>query len=75
MRRNDLADQLGTVEAIYAEFDYPEKTSNFVRYMSPPLSLGDATGPAALMARWAAYVDREHAALRVESRGLGAANA
>jgi hypothetical protein len=55
-------DPLGVVEAIYANFDYPPAVASLVRYM--PLQVGDEPGDAALMKRWAEFLDREHDALR-----------
>ena len=53
------------VSEIYAEFDYPPEVSALVYYM--PVQPGEPKGTAALMERWRAYLDEEHAALRRKS--------
>ncbi len=60
-RRRDLADPLGVVEELYADFDYPPRIEGFVRYM--PLRADNEPGEAALFDRWAAYLDTERDAL------------
>lgn len=60
-RRNELADPLGVVEEIYADFDYPPTVEPLVRYM--PLRPGDEPGQPALMKRWRAFLCTEHDAL------------
>ena len=55
--RDRLKDPLGVVEQIYADFDYPEAVSAFVRYMPPPP--GAHTGEDALYDRWAKYLAGE----------------
>lgn len=55
--RDRLSDPLGVVEQIYADFDYPPSVAPFVRYM--PLRPGDVAGEAALIDRWAAFLQRE----------------
>jgi hypothetical protein len=59
--RSRLADPLGAVEEIYADFEYPPAIEPFVRYM--PLRPGGQSGTEALLKRWAAFLDREHRAL------------
>ena len=60
--RERSQDPLGTVEEIYAQFDYPPSMRPFVRYM--PLQSGDEAGEAALMRRWMDYLNQEHESLR-----------
>lgn len=60
--RGRLADPLGAVEEVYADFDYPEVMAPFVRYM--PAAPGAATGEAAILAAWRDYLEREATALR-----------
>lgn len=55
--RSEMADPLGVVEEIYADFNYPESMEPFVRYM--PLRAGEVAGPEAVMARWRRYLDDE----------------
>lgn len=61
-RRGQLPDALRTVEEIYAEFDYPKTIEHVVRYM--PLRDGDTPGEAALLTRWADFLEEEHVQLR-----------
>jgi hypothetical protein len=61
-RRHDLADPLGVVEQIYADFDYPESVDRFVRYM--PLQAGDEPGEPALLERWRAFLIAERESLQ-----------
>lgn len=35
VQRDEIADPLGAVEEVYANFDYPSEMSGFVRYMPP----------------------------------------
>lgn len=65
-RRQALRDALGVVEQIYADFEYPPAIEDFVRYM--PLRSGDQPGEAALLERWAAFLEREYDALHAESK-------
>jgi hypothetical protein len=60
--RQDLGDPLGVVEQIYADFDYPAALESFIRYM--PLRPGDVPGDAAMIERWAAFLQQERDALR-----------
>lgn len=53
--RARLADPFAVVEAIHADFGYPEEMEGFVRYM--PAAPGARPGEAAMFARWAAYVE------------------
>lgn len=59
--RDRLNEPLGVVEQIYADFDYPPSVAPFVRYM--PLRPGDAAGEAALIGRWAEFLECERQAL------------
>ena len=59
--RDRLADPLGVVEQIYADFEYPPAIASFVRYM--PLQPGDEPGESALISRLADFLDREHRSL------------
>lgn len=59
--RECLADPLGVVEQIYADFDYPAAVAEFVRYMPPPP--GAPTGEGALYDRWSDYLLSEAAEL------------
>lgn len=56
-----LRDPLGVVEQIYADFNYPPLVSPFVRHL-PPQADGKP-GEAALIQRWARFLDDEHRAL------------
>ncbi len=53
--RDRLAEPLAVVEAIYADFGYPEEMESFVRYL--PAAPGARLGDAALLARWATYLE------------------
>jgi len=55
--RDRLADPLGVVEQIYADFDYPPAVAAFVRYMPPPPE--SPTGEASLLERWAQFLADE----------------
>jgi hypothetical protein len=61
-RREELADPLGVIEEIYADFDYPPTIADLVRYM--PLRDGDEPGVAAILQRWHGYLTEELEALR-----------
>lgn len=63
--RETLADPLASVELVYADFDYPEQVSGFVRYMpSEAPDLGDRTlNEQRLLDRWAAFIDQERSTL------------
>ena len=61
-QRGEIADPLGAVEEIYADFDYPSEISDFVRYMPP----GDGYDPQAhtheeniarLYCKWREFLD------------------
>ena len=57
--RTDLEDPLLAVEQVYADFDYPECLSSFVRYMpmqGPDLG-SRAANEARLFERWKSYLD------------------
>jgi hypothetical protein len=60
--REVLADPLGVVEDIYAEFDYPPSIRSLVR--SNPSEGKHTRGIDQLMRRWHEFLFREHAALR-----------
>ncbi|MFI8718219.1 DUF2247 family protein [Stenotrophomonas sp. NPDC077464] len=60
-KRDTLADPLGEVERIYADFDYPECMESFVRYMPPadgyvPESHSHDQNIARLFTNWQAFV-------------------
>lgn len=59
--RSTLADPLGVVEQLYADFDYPPAVGRFVRYM--PAQPGEPTGDEALMRKWEEYLANEGKAL------------
>jgi len=57
--RNRYSDPLQEVEKIYADFDYPERVSSFVRYMpmvGPDLGSREAN-ERRLLDRWKEYLD------------------
>jgi hypothetical protein len=54
--RDEVADPLGEIESIYADFEYPAEIDGLVRYLPAPAD-GEA-GPAAVEARWQAYIDQ-----------------
>ena len=59
-RKEEYSDSLGLVEKVYADFDYPEEISAFVRYM--PMhgeDLGVEANEARLFDRWSEYVTEE----------------
>ena len=57
--RNEYVDPLQRVEEVYADFGYPERIVNFVRYM--PMQGPDLGSPAAnerrLFEQWSQYLD------------------
>lgn len=60
-RRDAMADPLGAVEEVYADFEYPEAISGFVRYMpldGPDLGSVEANEQR-LIERWRRYLDSE----------------
>lgn len=63
--RGDLPDPLGTIETVYAEFDYPEGIEGFVRYMpTEEPDLGDRVlNEQRLTDKWHRYIDEEQARL------------
>jgi len=56
--RLKLADPLGDVESVYADFDYPEEMSRFVRYMpSDDPDLRDhRLNQARIFGKWEQYL-------------------
>ncbi|GFN32158.1 hypothetical protein PCURB6_24180 [Paenibacillus curdlanolyticus] len=54
-------DPLEMVEAIYADFDYPEEISNFVRYMpvQQPISNSIETNVQSLYKNWEMFLKEE----------------
>lgn len=54
--RDELADPLGEIETVYADFGYPEQIEGLVRYLPAPA--GQPTGRDAVEARWKSYLDR-----------------
>jgi len=56
--RDSLPDPLGSVETVYAEFDYPEGIAGFVRYMpSDGPDLGDRKlNEERMLGTWQAYL-------------------
>ena len=63
--KSEVADPLGVVERIYADFDYPESISGLVRYM--PSDMPDLGSPEAneerLMKRWESFLADERSRL------------
>jgi hypothetical protein len=53
--RDQVEDPLGTIELLYADFDYPAEIEGLVRFMPGPP--GVPTGTAAIMARWESYLE------------------
>jgi len=49
-------DPMGDIEAVYAEFDYPEEMEGFVPFLPAPS--GQASGREAIQERWRAYLDQ-----------------
>lgn len=67
-RRKDAPDGLGSIEHIYADFDYPEEMEGFVPFLPAPE--GQPTGVAALEERWRSYLeDRQREFARRSGRG------
>ncbi|MCO8273673.1 DUF2247 family protein [Actinoplanes sp. TRM 88003] len=60
--RTDFSDPLGTVEQLYADFDYPEEVEGFVRFL--PVADGARMGVDALFGRWLAYLETSEVAYR-----------
>lgn len=54
-RRGVSKDPLADLEAIYAEFGYPEEIEGFVPFLPAPE--GQRSGPDAIQRRWRAYLD------------------
>lgn len=59
--KEQFSDTLQMVEIIYADFDYPEEISNFVRYMPPsqpasPSIKGYVSGIERLFNKWELYL-------------------
>jgi hypothetical protein len=54
-RRGLSEDPLADLEAIYAEFGYPEEIEGFVPFLPAPE--GQPSGPDAIQERWRAYLD------------------
>ena len=71
--RAEIADPLRMVEEVYADFDYPERIAQFVRYMpmeGPDLGSLEAN-ERRLFDRWKAYLDevgREQVGLELETK-------
>jgi hypothetical protein len=61
--RENLSDALGTVETIYADFDYPESIESFIRYMpSDAPDLGSVSlNEERMMQNWEDYLRAESA--------------
>ncbi len=61
-KREVVADPLGEVEKIYADFDYPESVESFVRYMPAtggydPAAHSHEQNVARLVENWKAFLD------------------
>ncbi|CAH0066461.1 hypothetical protein ARC63_03895 [Stenotrophomonas geniculata ATCC 19374 = JCM 13324] len=61
-KRDEIADPLGEVERIYADFDYPESLESFVRYMPAsdgydPAAHSHEQNVARLFENWKRYLD------------------
>lgn len=67
VQRRHLKDPLGTVEQIYADFDYPPAISRLIRYTSARQP-SEVVGEAGLMLRWERFLDEEHRALTTPRR-------
>ena len=57
--RDEDPDPLGRVEAVYADFGYPEEIESFVRYMpsKQPVSGSHQEAVQALFDRWRQYIE------------------
>lgn len=55
--KQEIADPLGVVEMLYADFGYPPEIEGFVRYMPAPP--GAASGLDAIEDRWNDYLVRQ----------------
>ncbi|MDU0345432.1 DUF2247 family protein [Microbacterium sp. KSW2-29] len=67
-QRHGFSNPLELMEEVYSFFGYPVSLSALIRYMPPPP--GEASGVAALVARWGRYVADERMCLeRVLSQG------
>lgn len=64
-QKTSSVDPLSEIEAIYADFDYPEEIEGFVPYLPAPE--GQASSRDALEDRWRSYLERS--ALRYAERG------
>ncbi|MEU4314946.1 DUF2247 family protein [Nocardia sp. NPDC024068] len=51
---DEFEDPFGTVEDLYADFDYPDDVAPFVRYMPPPT--GSLPGMLGMRQRWRRYL-------------------
>jgi hypothetical protein len=67
--RETFTDPLAVVEQLYADFEYPEETEGFVRFL--PVPEGVPTGVAAVHGRWAQYLEKTAAEYRGRSGGDG----
>jgi hypothetical protein len=61
-KRDVVADPLGEVEKIYADFDYPESVESFIRYMPAsggydPAAHSHEQNVARLFENWKAFLD------------------
>lgn len=54
--RDQSGDPMGDIEAVYAEFEYPEEMEGFVPFLPPPP--GQASGREAVEERWRAYLEQ-----------------
>ncbi|MCR8643944.1 DUF2247 family protein [Paenibacillus sp. N1-5-1-14] len=59
--KEQFSDPLGMVETIYADFDYPEEISKFVRYMpvQQPVSSSIETNVERLYNNWEMFLEEE----------------
>ena len=59
--RSQFADPLGEVESVYADFEYPEEMTSFVRFMPPtdgydPLQFSRTENERRLLGLWQKYL-------------------
>ncbi len=67
--KDQVADPLGAVDEIYADFDYPEEVAPFVSYESAyPRAAHEPTGKDLLLSRWAGYLQKMRSELRSQGQ-------
>src|SRR5262245_29014704 len=68
--RDEIADPLGRVELVYADFGYPAEIESFVGYMpSDAPNLGPEQNKARLFAKWNVHLEECRAAFALKAKG------